>query len=713
MGNLKDFATGIVVTAPSPSNSGLSLTLQTGEGARMPTVPFSATAHPATEMPTIDNSERITVTAVTGDVLTIVRAQGVATAKNISAGWRISNSLFEDDIISDHTELTNIGTNTHTVIDTKLASLINEREITKESTGFTNCDDIVVTYNDTNRTITLTGTFEAYHRGEKIAELVNGWVSPAHAAGQGTYFLYYCDDTNSIVFDTTPWRFDCLQIAYVQVNGHTMALRETHGFMPWTVHEELHQVVGTYRVNGGEVPSNSYTLNSTVAADRRPDVNQTIVKDEDLQSTITALTSKAYTQRYLSGSTPDRMFTQDATDIIALNGNIPYYNQNVAGTWQQTPMSNNEYAAIFIVAIPTTDDTLSKKMRYLFVQPQQVGTLLDIQALTPNNLTHGVSSLLVSEFVFMGKIIINMSGNNWTLTSVELLSGTRLGQVSSVTGNYLTAVNHDTTLTGSGTALDPLSVVQQTATTVANTPAGNIAATTVQAAINELDSEKALLAGNTAQSFSASTIDLGHTTDTTIARVSAGLISVEGKTLIDDSTAQTAANKVVTNVSTSAPATPADGMLWWDTDDATVQAVNINIYKARVGLSSGNQTIGASYTPSVVAINSEFFDTNNNFNDGTYTYTVPVTGYYQISGSVRFSSTGAAECGMGVAQNGSLLIGSFGTHYAAGQYDTLNTSGLCYLTAGDAITLTIYGAGGAVVYPVNSQTFLSIKLDSL
>lgn len=40
-----------------------------------------------------------------------------------------------------------------------------------------------------------------------------------------------------------------------------------------------------------------------------------------------------------------------------------------------------------------------------------------------------------------------------------------------------------------------------TSTMIGNTPAGNIAATTVQAAINELDSEKAALAGSASQSF--------------------------------------------------------------------------------------------------------------------------------------------------------------------------------------------------------------------
>jgi len=98
MGNLKDYATGIVLAAPSPALSGTSLVLQTGEGDRMPATPFYATAHPPSEMPTLDNAEKVQVTAITDDTLTIVRAQGDTAAKAIEAGWRISNTLFEADI---------------------------------------------------------------------------------------------------------------------------------------------------------------------------------------------------------------------------------------------------------------------------------------------------------------------------------------------------------------------------------------------------------------------------------------------------------------------------------------------------------------------------------------------------------------------------------------------------------------------------------------
>lgn len=110
MAGIKDFATGIVVTAPSPATSGVTLALQTGEGARMPAVPFFATAHPATEMPTLDNAEKVSVTDVTGDVLTIVRAQGNTTAKSIAAGWRVSNALFADDIAIALADLTDDAT---------------------------------------------------------------------------------------------------------------------------------------------------------------------------------------------------------------------------------------------------------------------------------------------------------------------------------------------------------------------------------------------------------------------------------------------------------------------------------------------------------------------------------------------------------------------------------------------------------------------------
>jgi len=339
-------------------------------------------------------------------------------------------------------------------VGSDLVKFNNNLNLTKEPTGFTNNSAIDVSYDSTTRKITLTGTFEAYYKGNKITELVSGWESDAHANVNGNYFLYY---DGSFHFTTTAWTYDSLHIAYIQFDTHKIGVREPHGFMNWQSHLEFHNTVGTYLSSGGDL--SAYVLNSTTVANRRPNISSTVLYDEDLQSSLAALTSKLYTHRYLSGAAI-RSFNVDQADIIANNGSVPYWNQNNAGNWQQTLFTNNEYGAIFIVAIPTTSDTNSQKYRYMFVQPQQVSTTLAaIQALTPTSLTHGDSSALVSEFCFVGKIIIQATGSNWSIVSVEKLTGTRLTQVASPSGNYLSTVTHNSSLSGEGTPSNPLSVV--------------------------------------------------------------------------------------------------------------------------------------------------------------------------------------------------------------------------------------------------------------
>jgi hypothetical protein len=327
-------------------------------------------------------------------------------------------------------------------------------DATGDPTGFTNNQNIGVSYDPTTRRVTLTGTFEAYYKGVKLQEMIDGWVSEPHADVAGNYFLYYCD--LGWQFNTTPWEFSCLMVVFIQYNAHDIGIREVHGFMPHVVHEELHRVIGSYKYSGGDFTG--FVLNSTTTSERRPNVSDTVVQDEDLRSTVLALSTKLYTQRYLTGSAV-RAFNLGASDIIPLSGSQPYWNENVAGTWRQTLFANNTYGAIFVVALPTTSDAGSQAYRYMFVQPQRnSASLAEIQALTPNDLTHGDSSSLVSEFVFFGKIIIRYTGGNWSITQVDKLDGTKVSQISSSAGNYLSSVSHDTTLTGDGTATNPLSV---------------------------------------------------------------------------------------------------------------------------------------------------------------------------------------------------------------------------------------------------------------
>ena len=84
--------------APSPTASGTTLQVKSGDGVLFPSTPFYVTAHPADDIPTIANAEKLQVTDVSGDTFTVVRAQGDTEAKSILVGWRVSNAIFAADV---------------------------------------------------------------------------------------------------------------------------------------------------------------------------------------------------------------------------------------------------------------------------------------------------------------------------------------------------------------------------------------------------------------------------------------------------------------------------------------------------------------------------------------------------------------------------------------------------------------------------------------
>ena len=149
MANQKDFATSTVLTAPSPADSGTSLVVTAGHGARFPAAPFYVTVHPPSEMPTLDNAEKILVTAKSTDTFTITREQGDTTAKEIEVGWRISNVLFLDDIPDTFDDLTDGSINK--AFTSTLKTKLDGIEALADVTDAANVDAAGATMNtDTN-----------------------------------------------------------------------------------------------------------------------------------------------------------------------------------------------------------------------------------------------------------------------------------------------------------------------------------------------------------------------------------------------------------------------------------------------------------------------------------------------------------------------------------------------------------------------------------
>jgi hypothetical protein len=81
-----NLAISTVAVAPSPATSGTSLTVATGHGTRFPAPPFNATVQAAGALADPTNAEIVRVTAIVGDVLTVVRAQEGTTARAIGVG---------------------------------------------------------------------------------------------------------------------------------------------------------------------------------------------------------------------------------------------------------------------------------------------------------------------------------------------------------------------------------------------------------------------------------------------------------------------------------------------------------------------------------------------------------------------------------------------------------------------------------------------------
>jgi hypothetical protein len=334
------------------------------------------------------------------------------------------------------------------------AQIDAQNAITLEPTGFRYPASVVEQYDSVARTLTIVSGSEAYWRGQRIAELVDGWVSEPHPEAVANYFLYY--NGTDLVWSTSPWNFTMLMITYVSKHG--FAIRENHGLMQHLSHEELHNVIGTYRSSGGDL--SGFLLGSTVIAARSPSISACTLNDEDIPTTLATLPDDGpYTVRSLTGAT-SVAFTVDSVEILPVTVADPFYNQFTGGNWVQTIFPNNAYGAVFVMAVPVTDDAGSQAYRFQFIQPQTVsGTLSNIQALTPNSLNWGEEANLTPEFSIIAKIIVQRSGGSWRLTSVESIRGTNQQTVTS-TGSFLSSVaTAGIALAGNGTGATPLQAV--------------------------------------------------------------------------------------------------------------------------------------------------------------------------------------------------------------------------------------------------------------
>lgn len=309
---------------------------------------------------------------------------------------------------------------------------------TKDPTGFVDPNNLVVTYDSTDRTVTVThssGSIEYYWRGIKY-ELVSPWTSSAHTNSVGRYFLYSNNGT-TFAWSTTVWTYDQIQVAIANFQtADKFGLSETHGLMQWQAHQEAHDLLGTYRVSGGSLTAGTYAENTATDAATTPGFDAAVIKDEDVSHTLAAWTQGTYTTLYIGASSAP---TFDTAATFPFRSSGSYILVNDPATGAETASATNQFVNVYQVLIPTTDDTTSKLYQMVMLQPQKVYTsLAAAQAEDSRGLSFGTLSGQTPEYVIYARITYSLSAGNLNTGKcriatggVTYITGSRQGQTSS------------------------------------------------------------------------------------------------------------------------------------------------------------------------------------------------------------------------------------------------------------------------------------------
>jgi hypothetical protein len=251
-----------------------------------------------------------------------------------------------------------------------------QADLEKEPTGFPNRTDSVISFAPSpNRRFTIApavSSFDFYINGVKFTKSSADTVDLTDTTG--LWFIYY-DNTGTLQASLTPWNFGDNKAFVATVYWNTAAStqgllgEERHGLvMDWQTHEYLHRVERTRYISGFSV--SGFVLDSDVDANVQFGLNNGSIIDEDILMSI------------VHAATPSNPFEQVLTDpaeipVVYRDGaggawlkdpatTFPFknastgtariaWNEDVAGTWQQTEVPNNDFVAYWIWA--TNDPT--------------------------------------------------------------------------------------------------------------------------------------------------------------------------------------------------------------------------------------------------------------------------------------------------------------------------------------------------------------------
>ncbi len=361
-----------------------------------------------------------------------------------------------------------------------------------DKTGITP-DSTTLVYNESTRVVTLSavsGSFDIYIQGVKHTKTVETLL---HATTGSGHFFYF-DETGTFVTSTTPW--DLLlhaPVAYVfqdTTNGRRICFDERHNAgrdVYW--HRNQHFAEGTKALSGFGV--GGYTL-ADGSADSAVTFNIAtgLLADEDIEIDTEVLAdSGPYVLLRRDGASGAWIFTRTSVLPFFYSGNNLQYNQNTGATWQLTNVTEDYYVNYYVFAIPALPQA------DVTPAPGAVQQLVIIagQAIHASQSlasAEGVGSLSWGTVPFQELCPLYQIQFRFNASAPSAYTNTARCAITAITRLVANAASITAgASTADHGALSGLSDLDHPASAIINTPSGNLVATDVQAALNELQSD--------------------------------------------------------------------------------------------------------------------------------------------------------------------------------------------------------------------------------
>lgn len=359
--------------------------------------------------------------------------------------------------------------------------------------------DFTVSYDQTTRVLTMTPTatsFSVWLNGyEKV--FTGAQAFAAHANTTGGYF-FYIGPAGTLEVSTTFWDLRRhAPIAYVYYNATTakgIIFEERHTAArdaEW--HIRTHLVDGTQVVSGFGI--SGYTLNTATDAGVTFALAEGVIADEDLQTTIAALAdATSYTIWERSGASGEWKWTTGNTLPFFKGTTYPVYNAIVTGSWARVELASAEWVNYYVFAVPSPTSGLG-----IAIVPGQAKhtSLSSAQAESVGSIAWG--TIPFQEIAPLYRLTFRAHNSYGGTAKAQLQDVQRLvGNRVSLT--VATPSSHNALSGRSDADAHPASAVTFT-------PYSTLAATTVQAAIQELLDEMVSGGGKVlkAQEFTSGT----------------------------------------------------------------------------------------------------------------------------------------------------------------------------------------------------------------